>query len=168
MPGSVSAPVRATPTSAASDASRARSPIASSARICSVMSRTRDTANRRPPSQNAWLLHLDGENRPILAAVSGPERDRLSGVEFATDLFERGGSDIRIEVERMHSDQFVLRVPQALTRLSVHVQDAARVVVEEEGIRCVVHEHAEPLLAGPQRVLGPLPLGDVSGHMHRP
>ncbi len=121
-----------------------------------------------PAFPERLVLDLRGENRPILAAVPGPERDRLSGLEFATDFSQRGGSDIGIEVERTHSNQFISRVPQALARLSVHVQDAARVIEDEEPIRCVIHEHPEPLLAVPQRLLSPFAVGDVSRHMHRP
>ena len=168
MPGSVSAPVKALPTSAASEATR----VPLGHRLLSPFLvgniPRQGHCESLPAFPERVVPHLDREDRPILAAVSGLERDRLSGVEFAMDLFESGGSDIRIEVECMHSYQFVPRVPQALTRLSVHVQDAAHVIVEEERIRCVVHENAEPSLAGSQRVLGLFAVGDVSRHMHGP
>src|SRR5205823_3648715 len=58
-------------------------------------------------------------------------------------------------------DQLVPGVTQALAGPAVHVQDAALLVVQEERVGGMVHERPKPLLAGPQRLLGPLAVGDV-------
>ncbi len=104
---------------------------------------------------------FDRKARPLLATVSGLERDRLSGEELALDLLQAGGSDVGVKVERRHPEYLVPGVPQCLASQAVHVQDAALLVEQEEPIGGVVHENAEPLFAGAQRLLGLPEVGDV-------
>ena len=130
------------------------------------MSRARATAKSSAALPERLAPDLDREDRPILAAVSGLERDRLSGVQLAVDLLNVGGGDVGVEVERGHPDQLVPGVPQALARLAVHVQDDMPVVEQEERVGGMVHERPEPPLALPQRLLGPLEVGDVDAADH--
>ena len=166
MPGSVSAPVRATPTSAASDASRARSPIASSARFWSVMSRagTPRTAGRLPRTPGSSPRpgrpsHPCGECR-VWNATGSP----------ASCL--RAISSIVAGVDRHRSrmDAFPSVLPACtpgFTRLAVHVR--TRLVSswrKNASVAWSTKMRNRRSLA--QGILSPLMLGDVSGHVHRP
>ena len=106
---------------------------------------------------------LNREDRPILATVSGLERDRLSDIEPPLDVLKIGGGDVGVEVGRSHPDQLVPCVAQALARPTIHVKDHHSLVKQEERVGGMVHECPEPLLALPQRRLGPLEIGGVYG-----
>ena len=70
-------------------------------------------------------------------------------------ILKQGGGEVGVEVERGHPQQLVPGVPQALARPAVHVQHAGcALLVQEEPVGSMVHERPEPLLAGPQRLLG--------------
>ena len=104
---------------------------------------------------------LDREHRPVVPPVAGFKHEHLPGVQPPPELLEHGGGDVGVEVERGHPHQLVPRVPQALARLAIHVDDDKLVVLQEEGVGGMVHERPEPLLAGPQRLLRPLQVGDI-------
>ena len=140
------------PTAAFSNVPRNRSSlsrIASSVRFRSVMSRagTRRIVARLPGTPGSSTSTAKTVPSLRRCRVRNATVSPVSSLRWISS--RAAGATSGSKSNGMHSGQFVLRVPQALARLPVHVQDAAHVVVEEEGIRCVVHEHAEPSLAGP-------------------
>ena len=80
------------------------------------------------------------------------ERHDLSGVELMIDFVELAAGDIRVEVERGHSEQLVPRIPQAFASLAVHVQNRETVIQQEECVRGVIDERLEPFVAAPRHL----------------
>ena len=124
----------------------------------------RDVADERhgePPALHAEAAQadFDRERGAVLPAMPGVERQHLPGFEPRPDRVLEVGVDV--DLRRAHAHELVARVPEAVARLLVDVEDDAAAPVQEEGVGGVVHEDAEAALARPQLVLGPAELGDV-------
>ena len=104
---------------------------------------------------------LDREDRAVLASMTRLERDRFA--RFGPLCESRDGRLVegRIEIARVHADQFLSAPTQALAGLPVHVDDGELLVQQKKRIPRMVDERAKTRFARAQRALGPPQLRDV-------
>ena len=106
--------------------------------------------------------NLDRKDGSIFAPLQTLERHDFPGIDSLCQPRDRCFVQGGIELARMHSDQVLAAVPQALAGLPIDVENDPLFAEQEETVHRMVDEAAKPGLARAQLILGPLALGDVA------
>src|SRR5262249_30812258 len=125
-----------------------------------------DVARKSKVEQPALLVeharaNLDGEHRPVLAAVKGFKNDGLAGGGARGPAGHRLLPAASVQKAGMHADQLLPGVAETLARLAVDVDDAQLLVMDEKRIRRTVDERAKTRFACAQAVLRLPQIGNV-------
>jgi hypothetical protein len=107
------------------------------------MSRTRERRNLCSLLELTGA-NLDGEHGSVFAPMQTLEGHGLPGAESLREPREGGLVQADVEVARVHADQFVAAVAQALAGLPIDVENDPLFAEQEETVHRMVGEAAKP------------------------
>src|SRR5262249_33211288 len=105
--------------------------------------------------------HVDGDPDPALATQARAEGHEPAARQPIEEIVDHLLGHRRAELRRRLADELRGGVAEAAADLTVHVEDGAARVVEDEAVGGVLDEGAEAVLADAQRLLGDAAVGDV-------
>ena len=125
--------------------------VAASCWSRSVMSRVMAKKQRRPSEVETSQADLHRKGGAILAPVAavkekaaGPELDLAPGRLRARQVEDD------LDVEEIHRQQLLAGVAETGAGLRIHIEEPAGVVVDEHGVRRLLHVGAQAVFARPQ------------------